>query len=170
MPSTRRVWAGLRAAHPDVDPADPTDEWAQAVIAAAGANPDVWETGGEAEALTAYRVALSKVMPDHTWATALLDADPTTAVEIRLCNTIGIPHEEFLDWPDDSADLAIASLLKERDTCQHGHPREAMNDPTRVEIKRVYCAVCAAVHELDKTFRDKGDDYNVGWHTEVTPR
>jgi hypothetical protein len=170
MASTRRVWAGLRATHPDVDPADPTDDWAQAVIAAAGADPDVWETGGQSEALGAYRAALAKVMPDHTWATDLLKADPITAVELRLCNTLGIPHEEFLDWPDDSADLAIASLLAERDTCQHGHPREAMNDVSRVEIKRVYCAVCARVHDLEKQFRDKPEDYTVGWHTEVTPR
>jgi len=170
MASTRRVWAGLRSAHPGADPANPTDEWAQDVIAAAGADPDVWVTGGEGEALTTYRAALAKVMPDHTWATDLLKADPTTAVELRLCNTLGIPHEVFLDWPDDSADLAIASMLAERDTCQHGHPREAMNNPALVEIKRVYCAVCAAVHELEKKTSAQGEDYTVGWHTEVTRR
>ncbi len=170
MPSTRRVWAGLRAVHPDVDPANPTDEWAQDVIAAAGGDPTVWETGGESEALTAYRIALTTVMPDHTWATAALKADPTTAVEVRLCNMLGISHEAFLNWPDDSADLAIASMLAERDTCQYGHPRAAMNDPDRVHIERVYCAVCARVHEIEAKFRDAPEDYRVGWHVEVTPR
>lgn len=165
---TRRVWADLRFAHPAVDPAEPTDEFAQAVIAAAGGDPDVWETGGETDALTAYQRALRDLVPDHTWAVDALARDPLLALEVEVCADLGIPHDTFLDWPERSQDLAIARHIRHADVCPAGrHPREAMTDPDAVDIHRVYCAACAREHELDERLKDAPPDMTVGWFTEV---
>lgn len=167
---SRREWAELSFAHPGVDLADPTDAFAQALIQAVGGDPDVWETGTETEALTAYRAAL-ELLPDHRWATRALADDPILAVEVAVCTDMGIAHETFLDWPARSQDLAIATVLKRRDTCPSGrHPREAMTDPDVLVIKRVHCAACAKEHQIDEQFRDAPPDHKVGWSIEAVPR
>ncbi len=167
---SRREWADLRFAHLDVDPQDPTDGFAQALIAAVGGDPDVWVTGTETEALAAYKAAL-ELMPDHRWATRVLELDPVLAVEVSVCNEMGIDHDTFLTWPARSQDLAIASALKRRDTCPAGkHPRAAMGDPDVLTIRRVFCGACAKEHEIDEAFRDASPDHKIGWSIEAVPR
>lgn len=165
---SRREWADLRVAHPCDDLENPTDDFAQALIAATGGDPDAWETGGTQDALTAYRVALA-ARPDFDWATSLLERAPEIAVEVSTCLDAGIPYDDFLSWSPLSQDLALALLVRRADTCPAGHPRDAMQDADLMQIKRVHCAVCARVQELNKRIETEGtDDHKVGWHTEVT--
>lgn len=169
MAGRRAVWAGLRFAHPSVDPTNPSDDFAQAVIAAAGHDPDVWVVGTESEALTAYRVALAAVMPDHGWADDLIGRDPSIATDVSVCVDMGIPYSTFLAWDEADQDLAIATVLRRRDTCPAGrHPREAMSDPDAVVLSRVHCAACANEHDIEERFRDAPDDMRIGWSVEVT--
>jgi len=165
----RAVWFRLRQDHPAVDPKDPSDDFAQAVLAAAGMDPLVWETGTETEALRAYNRALTVVLPDHTWAADLIDQDPVIAVEASVCVDMGISHAQFLTWPEASQDLAIATVLARRDLCPAGkHPRAAMTDPDAVTITRAYCAACAHEHHLEEQYHDAPPDLRVGWALEVT--
>jgi|GEM_PF-3043852 len=169
---SRRQWAELRFAHPGVDPTDPTDEFAVDLLALAGQDPDVWETGTESEALAAYETALTRAAPDYRWALEALDEDANLAVEVSVCNELGISHDAFLDWPARSQDLAIASAIQSRNTCHAGHPRAAMTDPSLMRIKREYCATCAKYDEFEAHIRAQaetmGPEFTRGWHTEVT--
>lgn len=169
---SRREWAELRFAHPGVDPADPTDAFAVQVLRLAGMDPVAWEQGGEREAIDAYQLALLSVMPDHSWATTALREDANLAVEVSVCNELGISHDTFLDWSDRAQDLALASAIEGRNTCHAGHPREAMTDKDLMQIARVHCATCAEVEAFDEAIRRQaesmGPDYTRGWHTEVT--
>lgn len=167
-PVSRREWAELRFAHPGVDLANPSDDFATALLTLAGLDPDVWVHGGEQDAIDAYRLALSAARPDITWALEAIDADADLAVEVTVCNDLGISHDEFLTWPARSQDLAIAAALRKANTCSNGHPREAMNDASLVTVARAYCAVCAAVEELNEKFRDLPVEYHRGFTTEVT--
>lgn len=169
MAGRRAVWAGLRFAHPSADPMNPTDDFAQAVIAAGGGDPDVWVQGTESEALTAYRTALAGLVPDHTWATELLDRDPSIATDVAVCVDMGIPYSQFLAWDEGDQDLAIATVLRRANTCPAGkHPREAMADPDAVVLSRVHCAACAREHDIEQQFSEAPDDMRVGWSVEVT--
>jgi len=169
---SRRQWAELRFAHPGVDPTDPTDEFAVELLNLADEDPDVWETGSEADALHAYERALRVALPDYTWASEALDEDENLAVEVSVCNELGISHDAFLDWPARSQDLAIAAAIRSRNTCHAGHPREAMTDPSLMQIKREHCATCARAEEFEDHIRAQsetaGPDFTRGWHTEVT--
>lgn len=166
---SRQAWADLRFAHPAVDPADPTDDFAQALIAATGGDPDVWVTGGEAEALTAYQVALRSAIPDHTWASDALERDSLLALEMEVCAAYRIPHSVFLGWDERDQDLAVAHQARKADVCPAGrHPRAAMTDPDAVEMRRVHCAACAREADIDERFHDAPRDARVGWYTEVS--
>lgn len=159
----RGVWVDLRFAHPLADPTDPSDEFAQAVISAAGDDPSVWETGGTEEALTAYRVALSKITPSHIDALAALD-DPVLALTVKAALRAGVGVDEFLTWTERSQDLAVAAVVREGDTCPSGrHPRAAMKDLDGWEFQREYCAACAAEHEHDQRDAQQPEHQRVGW-------
>ncbi|MCR6649702.1 MAG: hypothetical protein NVV70_16785 [Cellulomonas sp.] len=162
---SRRQWADLRFAHPDDDPADPSDRFIEAVLHAAGVDPDGFVS--ERDLLAAYREVLAGG-PDHAWARRLIDADPTIAVEASVCLDMGVSHDEFLSWSERAQDLAIATALKRRDLCPAGrHPRDVMGNAELVQVARVYCAVCDREHELEKRAADAGMPTS-GWSVEVT--
>lgn len=164
---SRQQWADLRFAHPCRDLANPTDEFAQALITATGGDPDVWVTGGTTDALTAYREALA-CRPGFEEAARLLEVAPEVEVEVRVCLDAGIPYSAFLAWDERSQDLALAAAVKRANTCPVGHPRDAMGNPDLVNVTRVYCAVCAQVHEVEAKVAQLSDDHRIGWHTEVS--
>jgi hypothetical protein len=170
---SRREWVALRVAHPTVDPTDlhkVPDDLAMALIAANGEDPAVWEQGGEDEALRAYARALTSVVPDLSGWTEVLKRDASIALMVRTAFEAGVSLDTFLSWPQDSQDAAMALVALRGDTCPAGHPAEGMADPEAVQIKRVYCATCARVHDLEKRVRDMDEDARVGWHVEVTRR
>lgn len=37
--------------------------------------------------------------------------------ELAYCVPLGLPHEEFLEWPEDSQDKALAYMRMKRSTC-----------------------------------------------------
>lgn len=165
---SRREWAELCFAHPDVDLSNPTDEFAVDLLEAVGADPDVWESGGETEARETYLRALNLAQPDRSWAFDALDGDANLAVEVALCNELGVAHSTFLGWPDRDQDLAFASAVRKADTCPAGHPREAMTNPDLMRVHRVHCAVCARTEELNEAFREATPEARRGFHVEVT--
>lgn len=162
---SRRQWADLRFAHPDVDPAQPTDDFLEAVLRAADVDPEGFVS--ERDLLDAYSEVVA-AGPDHAPARRLIDADPTLAVEASVCFDMGISHDEFLSWSTRAQDLAIATALKRRDLCPAGrHPRDAMGNAELMQVSRVYCAVCDKEHELEKRAADAGLPTS-GWSVEVT--
>lgn len=165
---SRREWVDLRSAHPGVDPADPTDEFATALLAAVGGDPEVWETGGETEAAAAYRDALAAAVRDVTGMVDLILADPQIGLMVRVAVEHGVSLDEFLSWSDRSQDAALAWAVLQGNRCPAGHPGEGMADVDAVNIRRVFCATCAKVHAIDEQFKDATADMRVGWHTEVT--
>ena len=164
---SRREWVDLRVAHPDVDPADPTDEFATALLDAVGVDPGVWEHGGESEASRTYAAALGMTARDVQWMVDLILTDPAVGLMVRVCAEQGVPLDEFLGWSDLSQDAALAWAVLQGNRCPAGHPGEGMDDPDAVNITRVFCATCARVHEMNKSFESAGEDARVGWHTEV---
>lgn len=165
MGLSRRVWADLVFAHPDVDVENPTDEFIAAVLDAGAAMLEV--DASERDVLAAYRAVLAGA-PDYAWARRVIDRHPSIAVEASVCLDMGIPHSQFLDWDEESQDLAIATAVKRRDLCPAGkHPRDMMGAPDKAKVQRVYCAVCAKEHDLSKRVAESGVD-SVGWGMEVT--
>lgn len=164
---SRREWVDLRCAHPDVDPADPTDDFAVELLTLAGLGPAVWDEGGEEEATRAYARALSSSTRDVEWARTLLLNDPEVSLVVRVATDMGRSVDEFLSWSDRSQDLAVAWWILSNHRCPEGHPREAMTDPDLVKITRTHCGVCAKKHAFEQQFEDLGPDHKIGWHTEV---
>lgn len=170
---SRREWVDLVCTHPCPDPANPTDEFAQALIEATGGDPDVWVHGTETEALEAYEVAWGK-RPDHRWATTFLEGHPDVHLELNLCTEAGIPYTQFLGWDAQSQDLFIAAGLLRADTCPRGHSRALQVDEDASRAERVRCAACAHAEDLDRlvakaTEHAPESKDRMGWTTRVVP-
>lgn len=170
---SRREWVELLSTHPCPDPSTPSDGFAQALIEAAGGDPDVWEHGTETEALTAYETAWGK-RPDHRWATGFLEDHPDVHMEVNACLEAGIPHETFLGWDARSQDLFLAAALLKADTCPRGHSRELQVDEDASRAERVRCAACAHADHLDHQVAKQRDNTPetkayMGWSTRVRP-
>ena len=157
----------LRFAHPGVDPTNPTDEFATALLSAAGVDPVVWEDAGEQEATDAYRDALTGAVRDVAPMVDLILSDPQIGLMVRVAVEHGISLDEFLTWPERSQDAALAWAVLQGNRCPAGHPGEGMSDPDAVQVRRVYCATCAKVHGIEAAVKDR-PDAQIGWHTEVT--
>lgn len=171
---SRRAWVDLLVAHPCPDPGDPSDEFAAALITAVGGEADVWETGGQHDALTAYQEALGK-RPDPRWAVAFLRDHPDIHLEVSLCAELGIAYEEFLTWDARSQDLAIAAALLKAEACPHGHPKDLQVDENASKAERVRCAACANQEEMDRLVAKQREHVGetkagMGWTTRVVAR
>lgn len=170
---SRREWVDLLCTHPCPDPENPSDEFAQALIAATGGDPSVWVDGGEADAVAAYREARGK-RPDHRWATGFLEDHPDVHLELDLCTQAGIPYRDFLAWDAQSQDLFIAAGLLRADTCPRGHSRALQSDEDASRAERVRCAACAHVEALDRRVAEMSTGApeskdRMGWTTRVVP-
>lgn len=174
---SRREWVDLLLAHPCPDPADPSDEFAQALLAATGQDPAVWETGTESEALEAYRAAWGR-RPDASWAKRFLTDHPEVHAEVKVCTDHGIPYAQFLAWDELSQDLLMAAALLDAETCPYGHSKELQVDEEASEAVRTRCAACAKREALDKRVArqmeamqvNAEDPARMGWTTRVVPR
>lgn len=170
---SRREWVDLVSTHPCPDPANPSDEFAQALIEATGGDPGVWEHGTETEALTAYEEAWGK-RPDHRWATSFLEDHPDIHMEVSACLEAGIPHEVFLQWDTRSQDLFLAASLLKADTCPRGHSKQLQVEDEASKAERVRCAACAHAEHLDQLVAENRTNTPdtkayLGWSTRVRP-
>jgi len=152
---TVREWVDLRFAHPSVDPQDPTDEFAVALLTAVGADPDVWETGSESEALDTYRDALGFAVPSTDWARRTIVEDPVLGLVVSVCAEYQISIDTFSAWSQPAQELALAWAEIQRDRCPAGHSPDLRADADNGKIERSYCDTCAHVVELERTLRER---------------
>lgn len=75
---------------------------------------DEWPTDA-AEDLFKRCVALN--ITSIEWARRRLDRDPRLAAEVGYCADYGIPHTQFLTWPERDQDLALAHAVRAADRC-----------------------------------------------------
>lgn len=150
---TRPQWTTLLDSHPprDGETGWNEDTFPPALIAACtsftAADAESWwiETPEDAaEALFAECLRQS-VPGSWEWARRLLKRNPRRMAEVELCNHAGIPLSEFLTWPADDQDLALAAHEVGRDHCPGcGVPTAAMEDPEAAEVVKRPCLHCMA--------------------------
>lgn len=71
---------------------------------------------------------------------------------MAVCAAYGIPHSEFLAWPDDDRDKALWWHAREAERCPSCGTRPAEWDPEQGGDRRAYVAekiVCRGCQQLE---------------------
>jgi|SRR5690606_31136450 len=166
----RASWSELVAKHPP-RPNSKDELWnektfPQALIAAStGLKPQAartwWENAPESEANKLYTECLNYSSPGSVaWAVDRMRANSRLMAEVQAAMRAGLSHAEFLTWPDDSQDLAIALALVENDHCPGGcgAKRAEMQNPLAYKVVTSRCVWCQqlAVEKDNIPAEDRG--------------
>lgn len=150
----RPRWSELVAAHP---PRQGTSDrlWNEvsfppALIAAStGLTVDEtrawWEDTPELDGNDLYEACLRLSSPGTVeWAVRRLKGNSRLMAEVQASMRAGISHAQFLEWPDDSQDLAIALSIVENDRCPGGcgASRTEMQNPLAFTVGTTRCVWC----------------------------
>ncbi len=82
-------------------------------------------------------------------------------MELAYCVPLGIPHSEFLSWPADDQDKAMAYLAEQSQRCKGCGTRSADWDPKQGGSRTAFVADvsrCLGCEVLDMAKRDLAEE------------
>ena len=96
-------------------------------------------------------------------------------MELAYCVPLGIPHSEFLSWPADDQDKALAYLAAESEKCRKCRTRAADWDPKQGGSRTAFvadisrCLGCELIQMAERDLKDSPEGDMLGIQIGLVP-